>query len=144
MPLVAHLYPPYLGTGIRVTHVSKDFRSIRVRMPLRFYNRNYFGTHFGGSLYAMCDPFYMWMLIKNLGPDYIVWDESASIRYFRPGRGVVTARFELYQQQIEALRRVADSEGSAEDVFSVDITDEQGQVVAQVGKRIHVRRKKRA
>ena len=68
-----NLYPPYLGAAVRVTHISDDFRNVEVEMPLRFYNRNYVGTHFGGSLYSMCDPFYMLMLINILGPDYIVW-----------------------------------------------------------------------
>src|SRR2546429_7301474 len=62
-----NLYPPYLGASVRVTHISDDFRRVEVEMPLRFYNRNYFGTHFGGSLYSMCDPFYVLMLANILG-----------------------------------------------------------------------------
>ena len=41
-------YPPYLGAGVRVTEIADDFKIIRVEMPLRFYNRNCVGTHFGG------------------------------------------------------------------------------------------------
>jgi hypothetical protein len=76
-----NLYPPYWGTGIRVTRLAGDYSHLRVEMPLRFYNRNYVGTHFGGSLYAMVDPFYMLMLIQILGPDYLVWDRSAGIDF---------------------------------------------------------------
>ena len=64
------LYPPYLGAGVRVTRVSDDLRTFEVEMKLRFYNRNYVGTHFGGSLYSMCDPFYMLILLEALGRDY--------------------------------------------------------------------------
>src|ERR1043166_5056857 len=71
-----NFYPPYLGAAVRVTHIAEDFRRVEVEMPLRFYNRNYFGTHFGGSLYSMCDPFYVLMLANILGPGYIVWDKA--------------------------------------------------------------------
>lgn len=53
------------------------------------------GTHFGGSLYAMCDPFYMWILMENLGKDFIVWDKAATIRFKKPGTGTVNAEFEI-------------------------------------------------
>ena len=82
------LYPPYLGAGIRVTHVSHDFREIDVRMGLHWWNRNYVGTHFGGSLYSMIDPFLMLMFLENLGRDYVVWDKAATIRFKTPGRGL--------------------------------------------------------
>ena len=73
-----NLWPPFLGAGIRVT--QPDWKAIDVEMKLRFWNSNYVGTHFGGSLYAMTDPFYMLMLIENPGQDDIVWDKYASVR----------------------------------------------------------------
>jgi acyl-coenzyme A thioesterase PaaI-like protein len=85
-------YPPYLGAGVRVTSISPDVRTVEVEMPLTPLNRNYVGTHFGGSLYSMCDPFFMLILMENLGPDYVVWDKSATVHFLRPGRGKVRAR----------------------------------------------------
>ncbi len=90
-----NFYGPYVGAGVKLTHMSKDFREATVEMPLTLYNRNYMGTQFGGSLYAMTDPWYMLMLIKNLGPDYIVWDKSAAINFKKPGRSKVKAEFKL-------------------------------------------------
>jgi acyl-coenzyme A thioesterase PaaI-like protein len=136
-----NLYPPYLGAGIRVTEIAPDFRAVRVQMRLGFFNRNYVGTHFGGSLYSMCDPFFMLMVLENLGGRYIVWDKEARIRFLRPGRGTVQARFSLSGDELEALRAAADRDGKAERVFSVDVTDEAGRIVARVDKRIYVRRK---
>jgi hypothetical protein len=81
-----NLWTPFLGAGIRVTRLQPDWKAVDVEMKLRFWNSNYVGTHFGGSLYAMTDPFYMLMLIENLGHDYIVWDKSASVRFRQPGR----------------------------------------------------------
>lgn len=134
-------YPPYLGAGVRVTHVSDDFRTVKVEMPLRFYNKNYVGTHFGGSLYAMCDPFYMLMLINILGPGYIVWDKAAAIRFKRPGKGLVKATFTIPEEKIAEIRAAADSQPKVEPEFHVTVTDEKGEVVAEIDKLLYVRKK---
>lgn len=139
---VFRVYPPYVGAGIRVREISADFRKIRVEMPLTPLNANYVGTHFGGSLYSMCDPFYMLMLIENLGPDYIVWDKAATIRFRRPGKGLVTAEFRLTEEQIEAVRTAADRDEKVEPCFQVEIRDKKGELIAEVEKTLYVRRKK--
>lgn len=135
------LYPPYLGAGIWVEHISEDFREISVRMPLRFYNQNYVGTQYGGSIYSMCDPFYVFMLLKNLGSDFIVWDKSASITFQKPGRGTVRAHFELTEERIRNIKEQTRKNNICEPIFEVDVVDEKGDIVAQVTKRLHVRRK---
>lgn len=137
------LYPPYLGAGVRLTHIAEDFRRIEVEMPLRFYNRNYVGTHFGGSLYSMVDPFYMLMLINILGPAYIVWDKAANIRFKRPGKGVMKATFELTEEQIAEIRAAADTQPKVEPQFQVLIKDEEGNVVAEVDKLLYVKKKEK-
>lgn len=134
-------YPPYLGAGVRVTHISDDFRVVKVEMPLRFYNRNYVGTHFGGSLYSMCDPFFMLMLINILGKDYIVWDKAATIRFKKPGKGLVKATFEIPEEKIAEIRAAADSRGKVEPQFAVTVTDSEGNIVAEIDKLLYVRRK---
>ncbi len=136
-----NLYPPFLGAGIRVRRISEDFRTIDVEMPLRFWNRNYVGTHFGGSLYSMCDPFFMVMLIENLGPDYIVWDKAATIRFKKPGKGVMKATFTLLPEKIEEIRSQADSQVKVEPRFQVVVTDAEGNVVAEVDKLLYVKKK---
>ena len=100
-------WPPFLGAGIRVAHLSDDFREAVVELKLGLLNRNYVGTHFGGSLYTMTDPFFMIMLLHNLGGDYLVWDKSGSIEYVAPGRGTVRARFALSAERIAEIRAQA-------------------------------------
>jgi hypothetical protein len=134
-------YPPFLGAGIRVKRVSEDLHTIEVQMPLRFWNQNYVGTHFGGSLYAMCDPFFMLILINNLGKDYVVWDKSAAIRFKKPGTGTVKALFHIPQERIDEIRAQADAQGKVEPQFQVQVTDQEGNVVAEIDKLLHVRRK---
>jgi hypothetical protein len=92
-----NLWPPFLGMGIRIRRIAPDMKAVDVEMKLRFWNANYVGTHFGGSLFAMTDPFYMLMLMANLGRDYIVWDKAATIRYKKPGRGTVRAEFRIFR-----------------------------------------------
>jgi hypothetical protein len=66
--------------GIRAKSFREDFTQFEVELRARWYNRILFGTHFGGSLYAMCDPFFVFIITMNLGDKYIVWDKSATIR----------------------------------------------------------------
>lgn len=134
-------YPPLLGAGIRVRRVSPDCREIDVEMKLRFWNANYMGTQYGGSLFSMTDPFFALMLIQNLGRDYIVWDKAASIRFRKPGRGKVTAEFRLSREQIESVRRALETQDKVEPVYSISIYDGSGEVVAEVERTLHVRRK---
>ena len=139
-----NIWPPYIGAGIRVRRIAPDFRSVTVDMQLRWSNRNYVGTHFGGSLYAMADPFLMVMLLHNLGGQYRVWDKSGSIEYIAPGRGRVWARFELSENDLEQIRRMTEAGDKHLHLFNVDIKDDEGMVVARVEKVIYVRRKRNA
>ena len=137
-----NLYPPYLMTGIHVSRVSADFREIDIELALRFYNRNYVGTQFGGSLYAMVDPFYMLMLMRNLGSDYVVWDRSASIDFIRPGRGRVRAELRIDDTTLEQIRQATRHGDKHFPQFEVEILDTAGQVVARVKKTLYVRKKR--
>ena len=134
-------WPPFLGAGIRVTRMDADWRAVDVEMKLRWWNRNYVGTQYGGSLYSMADPFYMVMLIENLGREYVVWDKSASIRFRRPGRGTVRAEFRLREEQIAEIRRALENEKTIERELGVEIKDESGEVIAEVKKFLHFRKK---
>jgi hypothetical protein len=136
-----NFYPPFLGAGIRVKHISDDFLTVDVEMPLKFWNRNYVGTHFGGSLYAMCDPFFMLMLINNLGPNYIVWDKAATIRFKKPGKGLMKAHFHIPFEKIEEIRAQAELQPKVEPQFQAVVTDTEGVVIAEVDKLLYVRRK---
>jgi Domain of unknown function (DUF4442) len=136
-----NVWPPFLGAGIRVKRLRPDWKEIDVEMKLHRWNANYVGTHYGGSLYSMTDPFYMLMLIENLGRDYIVWDKAANIRFRKPGKGLVSAQFRLTDQQIQEIREALTMEEKIDRTFQVEVKDESGAVVAEVQKQLHVRRK---
>ena len=134
-----NIYPPLLGAGIRSRSI--DEHTVEVEMNLTVFNRNVVGVHFGGSLYAMCDPWFMLILMRLLGSNYIVWDKAASIKFKKPGRGRVKARFHIPQEQVDQIRMDADREGKIEPTFSVNVLSEDGEIIAQVEKLLYVRRK---
>ncbi|UVE17623.1 DUF4442 domain-containing protein [Pseudomonas sp. LS44] len=138
-----NFYPPYIGAGVRVRKISADFRSIRVRMGLGLFNRNYVGTQFGGSLYSMTDPFFMLMLMENLGSDYIVWDKAASIDFVSPGKGAVYADFRIDDALLSTIRtQTADGDKYLPNLH-VEVRDRAGTLVARVHKTLYVRLKPR-
>ena len=140
---VMNWWPPYRGAGIRVTAISPDWCHVRVELRAGFRNRNYVGTHFGGSLYSMSDPFYVLMLYHVLGNDYVVWDQAAEIEFLKPGRGTVAAEFHLDPHHVERLRREAADGSKLLPEYTVEIKDSGGELVARVRKRVYVRLKKR-
>ena len=125
-------------------HIAPDMKAVDVEMKLRWWNANYVGTQFGGSLFAMTDAFYMLMLMANLGRDYIVWDKAASIRYRKPGKGTVHAEFRLTNAQLDDIRDKLKTLPKYEPTFTVEVKDESGEVVAAVEKLLHVRKKESA
>jgi hypothetical protein len=138
---IINYWPPLWGAGIHVDFVSEDYYEINVSLKLRFWNRNYVGTAYGGSLYSMTDPFYMLMLINILGKGYVVWDKSAAIRFKKPGTSKVYAKFRLTHSEVEKFKLELESVRKIEPIFTVFIKDENGEVIAEVDKTIYMRKK---
>ena len=132
-------YPPYLGAGVRIRRISADMSRFDVEMKLHFWNCNVYGTHFGGSLYSMCDPFFVLILTEQLGRGYAVWDKAATIRFRRPGRGRVRASFSIAPDEVDRVRALAAAGDKVEPVYSTVVLDEQDEVVAEVEKLLSVR-----
>lgn len=139
-----NLWPCYRGTGARVTFIAADWSEVRITLPASLRTRNYVGTIFGGSMYAAVDPFFMIMLLKRLGPGWVVWDKAAAIRFKRPGRSRLFATFRLPPGEEAAIHGALEHERSADRVYSVDLVDRDGTVHASVEKVVHVRRQEDA
>jgi acyl-coenzyme A thioesterase PaaI-like protein len=136
-----NFFPAYRGTGARITYIAADWREIRIKLPLNWRTRNYVGTIYGGSMYAAVDPIYMIMLIKLLGPGYVVWDKAASIRFRKPGKSTLSARFVVDQAETEAIQAALAQQEAIDRVYQIDLVDRDGVVHASVEKTIYVRRK---
>jgi len=132
--------PAWRGTGARISYIADDWREVRVELPLTLRTRNYVGTMFGGSMYAAVDPFYMIMLIRNLGPDYLVWDKAAAIRFLKPARSRLFARFVLDERELSAIRAALQTARSVDRVYVVELLDREGVPHAVVEKTVYVRR----
>lgn len=140
---IMNLWPPYRGAGVRVREIAPDWRYVRVDLVATLLNRNYVGVHFGGSLFSMADPFLMLMYIKALGPDYIVWDHSASIRFVRPGRGTVSAEFRIDESMLDEVRAATEAGERTLKTHPVTVVDEAGETVARIERTLYFRRKDR-
>lgn len=137
-----NFFPAFRGAGGRLTYVAADFGEVHVEVPLSWRTRNYVGTIYGGSMYGAIDPIYMVMLIKRLGPGYVVWDKAATIRFLKPGRNRLTARMVLDDAEIAAVKAAAADGAPLDRIYEIELVDAQGDVCARVEKTLYVRQKR--
>ena len=138
------LWPPFLVSGIRVETIADDWRYARVRPKLRWYNRNYVKTQFGGALFAMVDPFWMILTLEALRHEYIVWDKAGEIEFIAPGRSDVFAEVRIDDAMLEEIRAGTADGGKCLRWCETPITTAAGELIARVRKQIYVRRKRGA
>jgi len=136
-----HLWPPLWFTGIRFVAISDDYRNITARMGLYFYNKNIIGIQYGGNLFSMTDPCYMMMLRANLGRDYYIVDQAASIEFIRPGISTVWAKCQLVQDDIDHILKHTLNGQKYLKQLSIDIVDDHGEIIALVQRTIYIRKK---
>lgn len=136
-----NLWPPYFGAGINIVEISEDYHYAKVRLKKSWTNMNYVGTQFGGSIYAMTDPFYMFLLIHVLGKEYIVWDKGAEIDFKKPGRSHLYAEFQLTPEIIQDIKEKTSSGDKYIFTLPVSVVDPDGNEIAHVDKVLYVRKK---
>lgn len=134
------IFGPYAGARIKPRLV--DEFTIEVSMPLVVTNTNYVGTHFGGSLYSMCDPFYMFILMRNLGENFMVWDKSAKIEFLKPGTGKVTANFHIPKEEITEIQNILKTQKKTVRTYQTQVLNEKQEIIAQVIKELYIRKLK--
>lgn len=130
-----------MGAGIRIKEIAPDFSYFRSEMKLRFYNKNYVGVHFGGSLYSMCDPFFMLILLERLGSDYIVWDKAGNMIFVKPGTGKVIAEFRIPETEIQRIKDEIEVKKKGDYLFTTDVKNEEGEVIAKLEKTVYIRKR---
>lgn len=137
-----NFFPAYRGTGGRVTYIADDFHEVRVKLPLNWRTRNYVGTIYGGSIYASIDPIYMLMLIHILGPEYVVWDKAAKIRFKKPGKETLYVDFHLSAEEIGEIKQLAETERSVDRIYNLQLKDKNGVPHAFIEKTIYISKRK--
>ncbi|HBH23731.1 MAG TPA: tetrameric acyl-CoA thioesterase [Cytophagales bacterium] len=138
---LANFYPPFFGAGIRLQKVNNDFTYMKVKLAFGFLNANLVGTQFGGSLFAMCDPWYMIMLFHHLRKEYIIWDKAATIRFRKPGKSAVFAEFIIDDDLLTKIRSEVDELGKKDFHFKTEVKNKEGEVIAEVDKVIYIKKK---
>ena len=142
LKLRLNTYAPYIGAGIKIDHISLDQGLCVVSMELTTLNKNIVGTQFGGSLYSMVDPFYMLMLMHQLGSNYVVWDKSSHIDFIAPGNSKVTARMKIPSTEVITIQELAKDGEAVFREYKVDIVDDQQKLIATVTKTLYIRLRK--
>ncbi|MGA6101437.1 DUF4442 domain-containing protein [Psychrobacter pocilloporae] len=142
LKLRLNTYAPYIGAGIKIDHISLDQGLCVVSMGLTTLNKNIVGTQFGGSLYSMVDPFYMLMLMHQLGSNYVVWDKSSHIDFIAPGNSKVTARMKIPSTEVITIQELAKDGDAVFREYKVDIVDDQQKLIATVTKTLYIRLRK--
>ena len=141
MRLIMNLYPPLRGAGIDVTHISSDFRKVEVKLALKWYNRNLFGTHYGGSLYGMTDPFYTLMLTRVLGRDYTVAHQGGKIKYMLATKETAVAKFEITDAMVEDIKLRTKDGNKYLPLFIADVKTVGGETIAVAEHTIYIRKR---
>lgn len=134
-----NLFPAYLGTGATVSFLSDDFQEVHVRIPWNWRTRDHLGKIFGGSLYGAVDPVYPMMLKKNLGENYTVEDEEATVRFLKPARTDLYGRFKIDDEELDRIRNELEHHDSVTRVYSVDLLDDNDTAYARVDKTFTIR-----
>lgn len=138
-----NVWPPFFCNSIRVQHLSDDYTEARVVLRLRPWNRNYVRSQFGGNLFAMTDPFWMLLVMQQLGSGYVVWDKAGAIDFIAPGRTDVYAHFKLEPAVVDQLRAEAAAGGKVLHWFETDVVTAGGEVIARVRKQVYLRLKRK-
>jgi acyl-coenzyme A thioesterase PaaI-like protein len=139
-----NLWPPFFFNSIGVQSISPDYSEASVVLRLRPWNRNYVRSQFGGNLFAMTDPFWMLLVMHQMGNDYFVWDKAGAIDFVAPGREHVYAHFKLEPGVVDELRTAAAGGGKVLRWFETEVKTASGDVIALVRKQIYVRLKPKA
>lgn len=142
-PVLASLYLPLLGSGIRSRHIAPDWTSGELTMRVAPWTANTHGTAFGGALFAATDVLYGAPLSGQLGGDYQVWTKSATIDFHRPGRGQLTCRVEVPATEADLIRDQLSEQRSTSVVHTALIVDSREKAVVEARHTMSVRRRDR-
>ncbi|MCU0956876.1 MAG: DUF4442 domain-containing protein [Hydrogenophaga sp.] len=136
-----NLWPPFFGAGIRLQVVRSNLLGLEVRLKGRPWTRNPMGTQFGGSIFAMTDPFYVGIFRLHLPREIQIWDKAATIRFRRASRGELRAVFRVTPEQLEEIQARLALENTVDWTATVNVLDLNGQLVAEVEKTLAFRRR---
>ena len=135
---VFNFFPAYRRTGARVYFLSHDWHDVHITLGLNWKTKNYVGSVFGGSIYGALDPMYMVQLINILGKEYVVWDKSATIKFLKPIKKNVYARFLITPEILTEIISKVKSDNKYSIDLATNFQDENGIIYAEVTKTLYI------
>ncbi len=138
-----NLSPMYRRSTGRITNVSKDLLTIKIKLPINYKNRNFVNSIFGGSMFSAVDPIYMVQLIDLLGSKYVVWDKSATIDFKLPAKEDLYAEFIYTNEELKDIKTKVQQDNEIEIVKTTSLTNkDKNKVYCEVKKTIYIADKK--
>lgn len=120
--------------------VSDDYRHLHVKIPLKWYGKNLYGTMFGGWMCAVADPLPA-LLVQRIFRGTQVWTKRNSVDFLRPASSALELRVHVTQEDVNAIQAALDEKGHATHTFRFPFKDKRERNVAMVTNVIYVRRK---
>jgi hypothetical protein len=137
-------YPPLFFQRIWVRKFHPDFRGVDVKINRSFFNRNYNGSIFGGTIFAATDPFYAILfdqLMQRRGYKCRVWLKSASIQYLKPGRSDLFFSLKITDEMLQEAEQALQTEGKFVKAYPMELFDKDGQLCVLVMNEVYLRNK---
>lgn len=134
-----NMWPPLAGSGIRITHISEDWRTARIDLNLAVWNANMHGAAFGGTLYATTDFLVGTVLARVLGKDFEVWTRTGTFQYLAPGRDGAYLEVEITHELENWVRETIAEDGYCNVPFTAVIKNRDGSVVGIGQQSLHAR-----
>ena len=136
------IYPPLLLQRIWVKNISKDFRTVEVRIFKSLLNMNYNKSIFGGTMSSASDPFYavcLYQILKRKGINVRVWVKSAEIRFLKPAYSTLTFTITISSSDLRVIEQELDSIGKVSITFNADMFSTKGELCANISNYVYIR-----
>jgi uncharacterized protein (TIGR00369 family) len=131
-------FPPFAKLGIRVVELHREWRSVRILLPLNADNRNPGGSMFGGCIASLADPIPALACHRQF-PEYTVWTRDLQVDFRRPGVTDLELRFELSEASVSAIEEELSTRNRSTPKFEFGFYDLQGNLIAWVRNRVAIR-----
>ena len=131
-------YPPFEAMGIRVLELARDWRKVRILLPLNTRNRNPGGSMFGGCIASLADPIPALACHRQF-PAHTVWTRELQVDFRRPGLSDLELRFDLSRPAIEAIGQELAQRDRSTPVFEFGFYDLEGRLTAWITNRVAIR-----
>ncbi|RFZ94332.1 DUF4442 domain-containing protein [Mucilaginibacter conchicola] len=139
---IMRFYPPLLFQRIWVQRFHNGFKGVEVKVFKSFFNKNYNGTIFGGTIFAAADPFLPVLFDRILySPDrkLRIWSKSSRIDFLKPANSTLKFSIVIDDHHIKEALEILETIGKYEKTFLVDIFNADGEVCASLQNEVYIR-----